>query len=293
MRSKRKKLSPTEAEKSTAPEHDKYHTATAATAKAGRTNTAKSTRQAKERKQRSDEPAETKSEPDAMSDRALPIYRYVCPIPGCIQSRSQARSLKGHYIFQHANIKDKDEWDSRIAIEMPYLVWLEDERLATPIELKKFGHLLPKPNEQWSVPEQAVRPRTDKSAATDVPTVADVDENLSESPAKRRKLDALMKKQRTELGEYLDQELRRAEERTRKADAKLKRLTADREIERMREQERMEKMEEEVRDKTKEIEDEKAFGSSTELKLRYLKQARREAEKYRSLMRPEHGGFVY
>ena len=264
-----------------------------------------------------DEHEATGKEEERISTKQPPKFRYFCPISGCKFSRSLARGIKEHYKTGHQDLKEKAIWSSKLAKTMPHHEWLASEKeSATSTGLKKRGrparHFFTSqefPEDQIS--RAASTPNGTDAAAT--PGEEDVHKQLWEladgvsvatatsaaskgtlsgpRPPKRRKLDDLLEKQKEQLQVFIVQELKAAEERASSAEARLKRLTAEREAELSRDKERMQRMEEKLEKVKKQIQEEKDFGSSTRLKNQYLHQAKVAAKLNPN--RPEHGGFVY
>ena len=268
-----------------APEPGEPQTPAAAMEEDRRDITTHRKRPSKKRKQPSEELADAK--PGQASVKPPPEHRYVCPIDQCTHSRSEARSLKLHYNNEHKDITDKANWSSQITIKMNYLEWLANDELATEIERKKFGYLLLKANQPALLPELAET----VPITTDVASVVHPDDDLpNPQPAKRRKLTDLLEHHKDDIQKYIGHELKGAQERATKAEAKLKSLISQREAERAQHKTQMEELEDALKEKAEEIEQEKAFGSSTRLKLEYKRQAFVEAGRDRM---PKHGGFMY
>jgi hypothetical protein len=136
------------------------------------------------------------------------------------------------------------------------------------------------------------------------------DESSGPRPRKCRKLDVLLDTHKDQIQAFIQQGLQEAQDNADNAEALLQTLMTQREgvvpndvqeeMERLKKEldeskEQVQRMEERIENLENEIQDEKAFGLSTEMKEKYLAQAKGEAKiaAKLNLSWPEYGGFVY
>jgi hypothetical protein len=282
-----------------------------AAATAGKTQNAKKNK----RKYSLTEPEETGVKRGVLSTEQLVKPRFFCPISGCTYSLSTARGLKIHYNTKHEDLTDKEEWNSDLAIRVPPLerLAIKKRRAASTKTKKKKSKRCFQSNGvdpgAGEPPTQSQAPATVNPAASATAAV-NREGSPGPPPKKRRKLDDLLDIHRGQLQNFVKQEMREAKDRADNAEAQLQSVTAEREAEvpsdaqenvqkltteLARSQDQTQKMEGKIRRLEKEVRDEKAWGSSTLLKEKYLHQARAEAKIAAKLNpnRPVRGGFVY
>lgn len=219
---------------------------------------------------------------------------YLCPVDDCDVGYAQAR-LKGplgnHYKNSHPERNEKEPWQTWRAKKVDFVKWLNGETKGKVSDQMKtkYLHLLYKPPVEGAPDGRPFGPAVRARGPVAPPLV--IEDDLPNPPAKRRKLGDLFERQKDQLQNIMERELKEAKERADNAEAKLQRMRVERGAEMARDKARMEKLEERITTLETEIHDEMDFGSSTRLKNNYLHQAKTEAKLNPS--RPEHGGFVY
>lgn len=225
-----------------------------AAATAGTTQNAKGNNK---RKHSPTEPEETGVKREVLSTEQPVKPRFFCPISGCTYSLSTARGLKIHYITEHEDLTDKEEWDSDLAMRVPPIERLANKkRRAASTKSKKKKTTNPGSQSNGmprgdqlsraagtpdgintaSAPGAGEPPTQSQAPATVNPVASATaavnrEESPGPPPAKRRKLDDLLDTYKGQLQNFIEQEMREAKDRADNAEAKLQSMTAEREAE--------------------------------------------------------------